>query len=144
MAAVDDVDQLIEQFNLAQGELAQGNPEPALRLFSHREDVTLANPFAPPVRGWERVAEVSERAASQLRDGEMVGFETIEKHVTPELAYIVRVERARAKVGGSEDISPIALRVTMIFRPEDGKWKIVHRHADPITAARPAESVIQQ
>ncbi len=144
MAAVDDVDQLIEQFNLAQGEVVKGNPEPALRLFSHREDVTLANPFAPPVRGWERVAEVSERAASQLRDGEMVGFETIEKHVTPELAYIVRVERARAKVGGSEDISPIALRVTMIFRPEDGKWKIVHRHADPITAARPAESVIQQ
>ncbi len=144
MAAVDDVDQLIEQFNLAQGEVVKGNPEPALRLFSHREDVTLANPFAPPVRGWERVAEVSERAASQFRDGEMVGFETIEKHVTPEFAYIVRVERARAKVGGSEDVAPIALRVTMIFRPEDGEWKIVHRHADPITTPQPAESVLQE
>ena len=32
----------------------------------------------------------------------------------------------------------------MIMRPEDGVWKIVHRHADPITSARPAESVIQQ
>ncbi len=144
MPAVDDVDELIEQFNLAQGEVVKGNPEPALRLFSHREDVTLANPLAPPVRGWERVAEVSERAASQFRDGEMVGFETIEKHVTPEFAYIVRVERARAKVGGSEDIAPIALRVTMIFRPEAGTWKIVHRHADPITTAQPAESVIQE
>ena len=144
MSAVDDVDQLIEQFNLAQGEVVKGNPEPALRLFSHREDVTLNNPFAPPVRGWEQVAEVSEGAASQLRDGEMVGFETIEKHVTPEFAYIVRVERARAKVGGSEDLAPIALRVTMIFRPEEGEWKIVHRHADPITTARPAESVIQE
>jgi ketosteroid isomerase-like protein len=135
VSAVDDVDQLIEQFNLAQGEVVKGNPEPALRLFSHREDVTLANPFAPPVRGWEQVAEVSERAASQFRDGEMVGFETIEKHVTPEFAYIVRVERARAKVGGSEDVAPIALRATMIFRPEDGEWKVVHRHADSITTA---------
>ena len=142
MAAVDDVDELVEQFNLAQGEVVKGNPEPALRLFSHREDVTLANPFVPPVRGWERVAAVAERAASQFRDGEMVGFETIEKHVTPEFAYVVRVERAKAKVGGGEDVAPIALRVTLIFRPEDGEWKIVHRHADPITTPQPAESLI--
>ena len=144
MSAVDDVDQLIEQFNLAQGEVVKGNPEPANRLFSHRDDVTLANPLGPPAHGWDEVAAAGERAASQLRDGEMVGFETIEKHVTPEFAYIVRVERARAKVGGSEDLAPIALRVTMIFRPEEGEWKIVHRHADPITTARPAESVIQE
>ena len=73
----------------------------------------------------------------------MVGYEMIEKQVTPEFAYVVRVERGRAKVGGSEDIVPIALRVTMIFRHEDGEWKIVHRHADPITTAQPAESLIQ-
>ena len=39
---------------------------------------------------------------------------------------VVRVERARSKVGGSEGVAPIALRVTMIFRPEDGNWKVVH------------------
>jgi ketosteroid isomerase-like protein len=143
MAAVDDVDQLIEQFHLAQGEVVKGNPEPVKRLFSHREDVTLANPFGPPVRGWEKVAEVTERAASQFRDGEMVGFEIIERHVTPELAYVVEIERAKGKFGGREDVALLALRATMIFRPEDGVWKVVHRHADPITTAQPAESVIQ-
>ena len=143
MAAVDDVDQLIEQFDLAQGELVKGNAEPALKLFSHQEYVTLNNPYGPPARGWEQVAAAADRAASQLRDGEIVGFEIIEKQVTPEFAYLVRVERTRAKVGGSEELAPIALRVTMIFRPEDGEWKIVHRHADPITTAQPAESVIQ-
>ncbi len=81
-----------------------------------------------------------ERAASQFRDGDIIAFETIEKHVTPELAYVVQVERAQAKVGESEDFAPISLRVTMILRPEDGTWKIVHRHADPITTAQPAES----
>jgi ketosteroid isomerase-like protein len=64
--------------------------------------------------------------------------------VIPELAYVVRVERARAKVGGREDIAPIDLRVTTIFRPEEGTWKVVHRHADPITTAQPAESVLQE
>jgi ketosteroid isomerase-like protein len=66
------------------------------------------------------------------------------KHLTPELAYIVEVERFKAKVGGKEDISPLALRVTSIFRPEEGTWKVVHRHADPITTTQPAESVIQR
>jgi ketosteroid isomerase-like protein len=74
----------------------------------------------------------------------MVGFEAIEKYTTPELAYVLRVERAKAKVGESEDAAPIALRVTMNFRPEEGTWKVVHRHADPITTRQPAQSIIQR
>jgi hypothetical protein len=74
MSAVDEVNELIEQFHLAQGEVAKGNPEPVKRLFSHREDVTLNNPFVPLVRGWERVAEVTDRAVAQFRDGEMVSY----------------------------------------------------------------------
>jgi len=144
MSAVDDVNELIEQFDQAQGELVKGNAEPVQKHFSQQEYVTLNNPFSPPAHGWDEVAAAGERAASQLRAGEIVGFETIEKYVTDELAYIVRVERARAKVGGSEDITPITLRVTMIFRPEEGEWKIVHRHADPITTPPPAEALIQE
>ncbi len=114
-----------------------------MKLLSHREDVILASPYGPPVRGWERVAQTAEHAASLRRDGEMIALEIIAKYVTPELAYVVEIERTKAKVGGREDITPYALRATMIFRPEDGLWKVVHRHADPITTAQPAESVIQ-
>jgi ketosteroid isomerase-like protein len=144
MTAKDSVDELIEQFTLAQGELLKGNPEPAKKLCSHRQDVTLANPLGPVVRGWEQVAAITDHAASQVRDGEIVDVEPVMKYVTPELAYVVRVERTKAKVGGQEAVTPVNLRVTMILRREDGVWKIVHRHADPITAARPAESMIQQ
>jgi ketosteroid isomerase-like protein len=143
VAAVDDVDELIEQYQLALGEFLKGNPEPVQKLFSHREDVSLANPYGPPVRGWKQVAETMEHAASLRRDGEASSFETVAKYVTPELAYVVQMERLKAKVGGREEITPYALRATMIFRPEDGVWKVVHRHADPIITAQPAESVIQ-
>jgi ketosteroid isomerase-like protein len=85
-----------------------------------------------------------ERAASNFRDGELTDFEIVARYVTPELAYTVEVELAKAKVGEREDIAPISLRVTTIFRPEDGVWKVVHRHADPITTPQPAESVLQE
>jgi len=139
-----DFDQVIEQSHLALGEFAKGSPEPLKNIYSHREDVSLANPFGPAMRGWKQAAETMERAASYYRDGEVIGFENVAKYVTPDLAYIVEVERYKAKVGGSEDIVPVALRVTSIFRPEDGVWKLVHRHADPIASVRPAESVVQK
>jgi ketosteroid isomerase-like protein len=144
VSAVDDLDEVIEQWHLASDEFLKGNPEPVKKLWSHQEDVTLANPYGPPARGWEQVAKTVENASSLCRDGEFVGSEIVAKYVTPELAYVVQLERPKAKLGGSEDITPFALRATMIFRPEEGTWKIVHRHADPITTAQPAESVIQQ
>jgi ketosteroid isomerase-like protein len=145
MSAVEDVDQLLEQWYPASDEFLKGNPEPVKKMWSRREDVTLANPYGPPVRGWDKVEEVIEHAASQARDGELTSVEVVAKHVTPELAYVVQIERPKAKLGAREDITPFALRVTMIFRPgEDGAWKIVHRHADPITTPQAAESVIQE
>jgi hypothetical protein len=89
MVAVDDLDEVIEQFQLALNEFLKGNPKPAQNLFSHRDDVSLANPLGPPARGWDEVAATMERAASNFRDGEITGFETVAKYVTPELAYIV-------------------------------------------------------
>jgi ketosteroid isomerase-like protein len=120
MAAIDDLDEVVGQYQLAAGEFVKGNSEPAKKLFSHREDVTLANPQGPAVRGWAQFAQTMERAASARRDGEATSFEILAKYVTPELAYVVEVERFKAKVGGKEDITPFALRATMVFRPEDG------------------------
>ena len=139
-----DFDEVVEQYQRALGEFVKGNPEPNKMVFSHQEDVTLANPLGPAVRGWEQVAATMERAASQIREGEIVAFDIVAKYVTPELAYMVWIERVKAKVDGREEITPFALRVTTIFRPEDGTWKVVHRHADPITTAQPVESIIQQ
>jgi ketosteroid isomerase-like protein len=144
MAAQEDVDQLIEQYDLAVNEFLKGNPEPVLELWSRRDDVTLANPYGGVAHGWEQVVEVSQQVASTSRDGELVNTEIVAKHVTPELAYVVVIDQAEAKIGGREDITPFALRTTMIFRPEEGEWKVVHRHADPITTPQPAESVIQE
>jgi ketosteroid isomerase-like protein len=142
--AFDDLDLVVEQHHLALDEFVKGNPEPLKEMFSHRDDVSLANPFGPVTRGWKQVAETMERAASLYRDGEATGFENVARYLTNELACIVEVERFKAKVAGREEVAPMALRTTTILRREDGTWKVVHRHADPITTAQPAESVLQK
>src|SRR5918999_3307993 len=144
MAAADDFDEVLEQYHLALDAIMKGSADGYKSVYSRRDDVTLANPFGPPARGWDEVAPTLERAASHYRDGEATGFENVAKYVTPELAYLVEIEQLRAKVGGRENIAPLALRVTSILRPEESTWKVVHRHADPITSSQPPESVIQE
>jgi ketosteroid isomerase-like protein len=144
MTTVEDLDGVLERCQQALREFVKGNPEPMQGMFSHREDVTLANPIAPPARGWAEVAQTMERAASNLRGGEITGFEPVTRRDTAELAYVVWIERNRGKIGERDEIVSFPLRVTTIFRPEDDTWKIVHRHADTVTAARPPESMIQE
>ena len=137
-----DFDQFVQRYHEALDEFFRGNPEPAKLVYSHREDATLANPFGPVAAGWEAIVKAMEGAASNYRDGRATGFEALASCVTRDLAYLVEVERFDAKVGGSDQTASVSLRVTSVLRPENGEWKIVHRHADPITTARSPESVI--
>ena len=140
----EDFNRVVEKYHLALGEFMKGNPAPAKELYSQRDDVTLGNPFGPFARGWKQVVETMEKAASNYRDGDATGFENLAECVTSDLAYLVEVERLRSKVGGRSEVTPLALRATSIFRPEDGLWKIVHRHADPITTPQSADSVLRR
>jgi ketosteroid isomerase-like protein len=138
----DDHDLPMEEYRRAGLEITRGNPEVYKSLWSRRDDVTLANPFGPPVRGWQEVSARLDLAASNYRDGRGFKSETISTVITQELAYTVEIERFRTRVGGSEELTSIAVRATTVFRREDGTWKVTHRHGDPITSMRPAESVL--
>jgi ketosteroid isomerase-like protein len=133
----------LEEYHRARIAITNGDPEVYKRLYSRRDEVTLANPFGPPVRGSREVSARLDGAAANYRDGEAVGFQNVATVVTRSLAYTVAIESYRARVGGAQAIVPAAVRVTTVFRREDGAWKVVHRHADPITTRRPPESVVQ-
>lgn len=94
------------------------------------------------MNGTQCVVERLSGAASHYEDGEVSGVELIAKYVSDDLACVVEVENYKAKIGGSDEIVSASLRVTSVFRLERDNWKLVHRHADPITTPRPAASVI--
>jgi hypothetical protein len=102
----------LEEYHRAGLEILNGNPEGYKPLYSRRDDVTLANPFGPPVRGWSQVSATLDRAAENFRDGEVVGFENVSTVIGTDLAYTVEVESYRGRVGGAQQMSPVAVRVT--------------------------------
>jgi len=140
--ATADLAQAIEENHRALDAFLRGDAEPLKALYSQRDDATIANPFGPPARGWTRVAPTLEHAASYYRDGYATGFERISEYAALDLAYTVEIERYRSKVAGSAEAAPVVVRVTTIFRLEEDGWKIVHRHADPITSSRTPDSVL--
>ena len=142
-ASPTDFDGAVEAFRHALRTYVTGDPTPVLELFSRREDVTLANPLGPPRRGPAEVDEAGAAAAAQLSDGSIRGFEEVSRYSTADLGYVVQIERAQARLAGADDMTPIALRVTMIFRREGDTWKVAHRHADPIMTSRPITTTIE-
>lgn len=135
-------EQAIELSHRALDEIVRGNPEAFFELYSRSDDATLANPYGPPVRGFPQIEEAGRRAAANFRDGRALNFDTVVRYETSELAYLLEIERFEAKVAGSDELTALSLRVTSIFRREDGRWKLLHRHADPITSPRSGDSVV--
>jgi ketosteroid isomerase-like protein len=142
--------QVVDAYRDALRRYIRGDSEATLAFFSDHDDVTLANPVGPAVRGPSAVAEAARRAGANFGPGGPLhfddvssSFEEVSRVFTPELSYVVQVERHEGRISGREDPVVNALRTTLVFRREDGAWRMVHRHADPITTERPIETLIQ-
>lgn len=100
-------------------------------VLRHAEDFTLMPPFGGPVRsGFVLDDETREATRTTFRGGE-VEVEVDASYVTDDLAVLVVVERQRGLVGELPE-QDWSLRVTLAFRREDGRWRLVHRHADAL------------
>ena len=132
--ATTEISHVIAQYHAAVDAILRGNAELLNSLYSHRDDIILATPFGPPIVGWTQVSEQMAYHATRFREGNQISTELLAQYVSPELFTIMEIEHAQVKVGGRDELSPIHLRVTSIFRLEDGTWKLVSRHADPISS----------
>lgn len=132
-----DIAQVIQQYHSACDAFAIGDPAPIKALYARSEDVLLANPFGGTSRGWMAVSQALDFASSNFRDGERVRFEEVSRYSSAELVTLFEHEHWETKVAGRNEPAPFDLRVTTTFRFDGGEWKIVSRHADPLTAPQP-------
>ena len=139
-----DIQQTIAKYRLAEEEFEKGNPQPFKDICSHADDVTIMGGFGGYEKGWSgQVEKRYDWASARFAGGqsERHDIENISLVVTPELAYSVDIARTKFRPANAQEARSMALRVTSIFRLEDGDWKLVHRHADPLVDVRPDASV---
>jgi len=103
-----------------------GNPE--LEHWVHDEGVTLHGGFGFTAKGWDEVRPGLIMAAGKLSEGQMK-FTPIGGQVAGDFAYVVGSEEGTVRLDGGER-RPMKLKVTMVFRRQDGQWKAIHRHGE--------------
>lgn len=111
--------------------LHNGDPEPRLALWSRNDPVTVLGALGVARRGWDEVSETFRWIASRFSNSTSFRFELEAAHVDGDMAYTVGYEHSRFSIDGGPE-QPGRLRVTHIYRREDGEWRIVHRHGDPL------------
>jgi ketosteroid isomerase-like protein len=113
--------------------LHNGDAHPRYAMWSHHDPVTLFG-AAFNGSGWAELEPLFERLGSSFSSCTSYENEVIAAGASGDLAYIVAFEHTTASIG---DGAPQAyvLRVTTVFRREDGEWKVVHRHGDPASEA---------
>jgi len=129
-------EELMATAELANREMVRGNAQPLKELYSHSEDVTVLGGFGGFERGWIEVEPRLDWAASQFADGDF-SQQVVSSIVESDLAMIVTIERYEARVAKEQAKTHDELRVTQVFRRENGQWRLVHRHGDPLVQKRP-------
>jgi ketosteroid isomerase-like protein len=111
---------------------------------SKRDDVTVMGAWGDYEKGWQQADPRYNWAAARFQDSSArVSVEYISAGVSGDLAYTIAIERSAVRLVGMNEPKPMALRVTHLFRKENGEWKMIHRHADPLMEKTVPKATLQ-
>ena len=111
----------------AEAAIHNGDAAPRMAMWSTKDPVTLFGAMKTN-SGWADVSSTFRWLASRFSDCTSYDLELVAAGASGDLAYTVGYEHTTASVNGAEQ--SYTLRVTHVYRREDGEWKIVHRHGD--------------
>jgi ketosteroid isomerase-like protein len=131
-------DRSFEQFlkirKQASDDFVEGRFESLDKISTHKSPATIFGPKGDCVQGADAVNSTNASGAKLFQPGATNTFEVIHMAADNDLGYWVGIQRSTVRMQGKQTPIAMNLRVTEIFRREDGEWKLVHRHADKLAA----------
>ena len=111
----------------AETALHNGDAEPRLALWSLREPVSVLGAWRSAT-GQQEVRSLFRALAQTFSDCTSHVYDLVSADVVGDLAFTAGYERTEASINGER--RRYVLRVTQVYRREDGEWKVAHRHGD--------------
>jgi ketosteroid isomerase-like protein len=124
--------ELAERAAAANEHLMRGDIAFYRQVLQLTDDFTLMDPFGGKPTGRPASEEHWNRIGRFFREGRDASFELITSYRSNDLAVLIANEHAHVAVG-SLSAQQWSLRVTLVFRKDEDAWRLVHRHADPLT-----------
>jgi ketosteroid isomerase-like protein len=129
MSDRDDFRATLSRQAEAEAAFHQGNPVPRMELWSRRDPVTLFGAAGMYQSGWDELSRIFPWISSRFSRVTDYRFEVLATDVVGDMAYAIGYERFTGSIAG-RPVEQVTVRSTHIYRREEGRWKIVHRHGD--------------
>jgi ketosteroid isomerase-like protein len=116
---------------LYQAELAlhNGDPAPRRALWSSRDPVSVFGAWRN-AQGQAEIDALFAYLGRTFSNCTSFTFELRASDVIGDMAYTAGLERTSVSVDGNA--RTYTLRVTQVYRREDGQWKVAHRQGDTV------------
>lgn len=127
----------VARHDAAHAQFVTGDPEPWLKLWSRREPVSVFGAFGYASIGWDAVSASMRKASARYGAGRDIRHELAVKAIAGDFAYTAVIESYTASADGAPPAQE-RLRVTQLYRRDNGRWRVSHRHGDLIRPGDPA------
>ena len=116
---------------LHEAELAlhNGDATPRRALWSRNEPVSVLGAWRN-ASGQQELDELFTSLAASFSDCTSFAFELQADDVIGDMAYTAGLEHISASMNGEP--RTYTLRVTQVYRRENGEWRVAHRHGDTV------------
>jgi ketosteroid isomerase-like protein len=119
----------VARLHAAMAQVANGDTSGIKALYAHSDDASSFYGWGGYEKGWDAVEKRWDWAGQQFKGG-AVSYQNVTTVVAAELAYTTDIETLTVRIDGMDQPTQWSNRVTHIFRLEEGKWRLVHRHAN--------------
>ncbi|MFF7770644.1 nuclear transport factor 2 family protein [Streptomyces massasporeus] len=110
--------------------LHNGDAAPRRALWSRNEPVSVLGAWRNAY-GQQELDEIFTTLGRSFSDCTSYVFELQAYDVAGDMAYTAGLEHTSASVDGVP--RTYTLRATQVYRREEGRWRVAHRHGDSVT-----------
>ncbi|WP_417562901.1 YybH family protein [Microbacterium sp.] len=113
----------------AERALHNGDPRPRRALWSRNEPVSVLGAWRDAT-GQNEIGELFAHLGASFSNCIASTVELVAFDVVGDMAYTAALEHTSVSVDGEP--RTYTLRVTQVYRREEGQWRVAHRHGDTV------------